>query len=191
MVNWCLLDEYSLLQIFSYLSINDLAHVSKVCQSWYLVASDDSLWRSLFLRRFSLKKATLPHFSKTWKSELRRILWTIPCPEIKFDPLKNPHSEEILHVCFSSDARYFATCGRDSIIALWDAQRCKIIDYEHLRPYGWQSAQQCEFNPEASMLMVSGVLMGDMIGRIKGTYLASLLDNATNHIPSWVHYPPI
>ena len=84
MVNWCLLDEYSLLQIFSYLSINDLAHVSKVCQSWYLVASDDSLWRSLFLRRFSLKKATLPHFSKTWKSELRRILWTIPCPEIKF-----------------------------------------------------------------------------------------------------------
>ena len=71
---------------------------------------------------------------------------------------------------FSSDARYFATCGRDSIIALWDAESCKIIDYEHLRPYGWQSAQQCEFNPEASMLMVSGVLMGDMIGRIKGKY---------------------
>ena len=122
MADWILLDEYSLLQVFSYLNVSDLSNASVVCKSWYMVANDDFLWKTLFLRQFEISKATLPTFSKSWKCELKRILWTLPSSELKFEPLKSPHAEEILSVSFSSDGKYFATCGRDSIVVLWDAE---------------------------------------------------------------------
>ena len=122
MATWNYLDEYSLLKVFSYFNVLDLAKVSKVCKSWYIVANDDFLWKSLFLRQFNLTKATLPNFSKTWKNEMKRVLWNIPSGDIQPQILKSPHSEEIVYVNFSSDGLYFATCGRDCIVVLWDAQ---------------------------------------------------------------------
>ena len=45
-----------------------------------------------------------------------------------------------------------------------------------LRTYGWESAIKCEFNPEASMLMVSGSLNTDMTGRAKGEIMVFTID---------------
>ena len=49
------------------------------------------------------------------------------------------------------------------------------MDYEDLTTYGWQTAQFCEFNPESSMLMVSGLLNGDIMGRCKGEIMVFTL----------------
>ena len=53
----------------------------------------------------------------------------------------------------------------------------KVISYDDLTTYGWQSACHVEFNPEGSMLMVSGILMGDISGRIKGEIIVFTLKN--------------
>ena len=45
-----------------------------------------------------------------------------------------------------------------------------------MRTYGWESAIKCEFNPEASMLMVSGSLNTDMTGRAKGEIMVFTID---------------
>ena len=52
-----------------------------------------------------------------------------------------------------------------------------MISYEDLTSFGWQSAYHVEFNPEGSMLMVSGVLMGDILGRTKGEIIVFTLKN--------------
>ena len=52
-----------------------------------------------------------------------------------------------------------------------------MISYDDLTTYGWQSACHVEFNPEGSMLMVSGILMGDISGRIKGEIIVFTLKN--------------
>ncbi len=42
------------------------------------------------------------------------------------------------------------------------------IHVEDLQRLGWQTVKFCEFNPESSLLMVSGALIGDLMGRIMG-----------------------
>ena len=167
MENWSTINEYILLEIFSYLDCSDLCTVSKICKNWYVVASEDYLWKLKFCHLFGVLNATLPPFAKTWKSEVKRLLYEIPNSE-NCQELKSPHCEEITHVCFSSDGKYFVTCGRDSFVVLWNAKTGKVIDYEDLTTFGWQAAMYCSFNPECSMLMVSGILHGDFMGRTKG-----------------------
>jgi hypothetical protein len=53
---------------------------------------------------------------------------------------------------------------------------CKVIDSEDLAPFGWQAAQNCEFNPDSTLLMVSGVLRGDLTGRIEGEIIIFTLN---------------
>ena len=52
-----------------------------------------------------------------------------------------------------------------------------MLSYDDLTSYGWQSANHVEFNPESSMLMVSGILMGDISGRTKGEIIVFTLKN--------------
>ncbi len=189
MASWEVLDEYVLLEIFSYLDHKSLSRILTVCQRWHFVASDDLLWRRLVKRRLkSTNKLTLPPSAKSWKSELKRLTWLIPTtskPEVI-----NDHSEEVNHVAFSGDGQYFATVGNDSMVFVWRVREGKLsrpeghrpisrvlfrisgeikkIHSEDLQRLGWQAARFCEFNPDSTMLMVSGVLMGDITGRIMG-----------------------
>ena len=52
-----------------------------------------------------------------------------------------------------------------------------MLSYEDLTTFGWQSANHVEFNPEGSMLMVSGILRGDIAGRTKGEIIVFTLNN--------------
>ena len=169
------MDEYSLLNIFAYLSVSDLASVSRVCKNWYYVSSDDWLWKFLFSQKYKIANATLPPSAKTWKSELKRLMHLCPQGNNCVELAESPHGEEITHVAFSSDGKYFATCGLDSHVVLWDTESLKMIAYEDLSKFGWQAAQYCEFNPEASMLMVSGILIQDYLGRINGEIMVFTL----------------
>jgi WD40 repeat protein len=126
----CILNEYTLLRIFSYLNIQELSRVSRVCQNWYYIANDDILWKNIFCQKFLKSKIpkkkssnpTLPPASKSWKNELKRLIFSIPSGFKSEELIENPHCEEICNVCFSSDGKYFATCGRDSQIVLWDSK---------------------------------------------------------------------
>ena len=123
MANWSALDEYSLWKIFSYLQIKDICKVSPVCQNWYFVANDDFLWKLKFSQHFNLKNnqlLTLPPASKSWKAEVKRLLFTIPSGS-NSEELKSPHQLEITNVCFSKDGNFFATCGMDSRVVLWNS----------------------------------------------------------------------
>ena len=122
MANWSILDEYSLYLIFYNLNFKDICNVSKVCKHWYYVSVDEFLWRNKFCQYFKLKNATLPPSSRSWKNEFKRLTFNIPDFSAKSEKLESPHCEEITNVCFSSDANFFATCGRDSIVVLWDAK---------------------------------------------------------------------
>lgn len=173
---WSNLDEYSLLQVFSYLCPQELIQSELVCKYWYFVANDDWLWKRLFCTKFQLssESVTLPPFAKTWKSEVKRLLFQIPR---NYTELKNPHCEEITNVCFSSDGQYFLTIGRDSQVVLWNAKTASLLDCIDLTQYGWQSAVHCEFNPECSMVLVSGMKMGDISGRTKGEIMVFTFKN--------------
>ena len=123
MANWSNLDEYSLWKIFSYLQITDICKVSLVCKNWYFVANDDFLWKLKFAQHFNLKNnqlLTLPPASKSWKAEVKRLLFTIPSGS-NSEELKSPHQLEITNVCFSRDGNFFATCGMDSRVVLWNS----------------------------------------------------------------------
>ena len=131
MANWSILDEYSLWQIFSYLDFTDICKVSQVCQNWYFVANNDFLWKLQFCKHFNLtnfSSCTLPPSSKSWKTEVKRLLFTIPS-NLNSQELKSPHFEEITNVCFSSDGNFFATCGRDSHVVLWNASGKGDVHY--------------------------------------------------------------
>ena len=164
MACWSMLNEYLLLEVFSYLPIKDLSQAGQVCKYWNFVSNDDWLWKRQFHIHFKeAKNPTLPPFAKSWRSEMKRLLWSTPTFQTIAEPLKNPHCDEITHVTFSKDGNYFATCGLDSLIVLWSAHSFKVVDTEDLRAYGWQTAQFCDFNHESSMLMVSGLLTGNYV----------------------------
>ena len=63
---------------------------------------------------------TLPPSSKSWKAEFKRLVFMIPS-NLNSELLKSPHCEEITNVCFSNDGNFFATCGRDSHVVLWNS----------------------------------------------------------------------
>ena len=100
MENWSVLNEYLLLEVFSYLPIKDLGQISQVCKYWNYVANDDWLWKRQFCILYN-QNSTLPPFAKSWKSELKRLLWNIPSFQGTSEPLKNPHCDEIRLVNFS------------------------------------------------------------------------------------------
>ena len=174
-MDWSMFNEYLLLEVFTYLPIQDLNRACQVCKFWNFVSNDDWLWKRQFQIQYQVQNPTLPPFAKSWKGEIKRLLWSIPTTQSQPEPLKNPHCDEITHVTFSNDGNYFATCGRDSLIILWSAQTYKVVDYEDLTTYGWQTAQFCDFNPESSMLMVSGLLSTDHMGRYKGEIMVFTL----------------
>ena len=124
MEGWELVDEYVLLEIFSYLDLTALGRVGAVCWRWYNVASDELLWKHLVLRRLNtnlqnrITNITLPPSVKSFKLELKRLHWSTPDPNIPPESFKD-HGEEVNHVSFSGDGQYFATVSEDSLVIVW------------------------------------------------------------------------
>ena len=101
-----------------------------MCKNWYFVANDDFLWKLKFAQHFNLKNnqlLTLPPASKSWKAEVKRLLFTIPSGS-NSEELKSPHQLEITNVCFSRDGNFFATCGMDSRVVLWNSSGTYLIN---------------------------------------------------------------
>ncbi|KAF0301442.1 F-box/WD repeat-containing protein 5 [Amphibalanus amphitrite] len=152
--------------IFSYLDVSSIGRCGRVCRGWTEAVHDILLWKHKFAEDFGLDvtacklpKPTKTGGSVTWRSEYRRVVETTPC--FLTDELHD-HDHQVLHVSFSHDGRHFATCSKDGHVLLWDAAHpVRIRQYRDMRIFGWKYTQFSEFNADDSLLLVSGVHLGD------------------------------
>lgn len=53
-LNWYVMSDSILLNIFQYLTPKELMTAGEVCQSWYRVSRDEFLWKYLFYRTYKI-----------------------------------------------------------------------------------------------------------------------------------------
>lgn len=82
-------------------------------QVWCRVAYDESLWKALLWRRWSICGVELPPGRDSWYQEYRRLFYH--CPVILSETLRD-HSDEVLHVSFSNRGDMFSTTSKDASI---------------------------------------------------------------------------
>ena len=127
---WHLLPDSLLLELFRFFDASDLNRVSLVCQNWLRVSRDAYLWRALFCRRWGLDEKTycptsspalssqLPRLCdeerQGWREEYIRLDYHLPSVESEVH--SGVFTDEVLHVCFSSDGEHFATASKDATV---------------------------------------------------------------------------
>uniref|UniRef100_A0A0P6G366 F-box/WD repeat-containing protein n=1 Tax=Daphnia magna TaxID=35525 RepID=A0A0P6G366_9CRUS len=154
------LPDHVLLQIFRYLKAEDILNLSSVSQTWYRVSKDELLWKSLVKRDWNVNPTIgIAPGQTSWFSEYLR-LWQ-HTPILETEVLKG-HTHQVLHVSFSHNGKYFATCSKDGYVMLWDAgYPARIKHYYDMKVYSWKNTQFSQFNESDTLLLVSGVHFGN------------------------------
>ncbi|XP_046635564.1 F-box/WD repeat-containing protein 5-like isoform X1 [Daphnia pulicaria] len=157
---WSELPDHVLLQIFRFLKAEDILKLSTVSQTWYRVSRDELLWKSFFKRDWNISpKIGIAPGKTSWFSEYLR-LWQ-HTPILETEVLKG-HTHQVLHVSFSHNGKYFATCSKDGYVMLWDAgYPARIKHYYDMKVYSWKNTQFSQFNESDTLLLVSGVHFGN------------------------------
>ncbi|KAI9565671.1 hypothetical protein GHT06_009463 [Daphnia sinensis] len=139
---------------------HDILNLSSVSQTWYRVSRDELLWKSLLKRDWNINPTIGIAPGKTsWFSEYLR-LWQ-HTPILETEVLKG-HTHQVLHVSFSHNGKYFATCSKDGYVMLWDAgYPARIKHYYDMKVYSWKNTQFSQFNESDTLLLVSGVHFGN------------------------------
>ncbi|GFN77599.1 F-box/WD repeat-containing protein 5 [Plakobranchus ocellatus] len=155
------LPDSILLHIFSYLPFSSICQVSQVCHRWNQIASDELLWRSVFLRHYKLPlSTTFPEKAVSWRSEFKRLFYHTPA--VLVEELKE-HKDEVLHVSFSHDGTMFATCSKDGYVKVWSTVTSPVslvFKMDTKSRFNWDFTQFSQFNESDTCLLVSGVFLG-------------------------------
>ena len=94
-----------------------------------------------------------------WFEEYQR-LWQ-HTPLLETEVLKG-HTHQVLHVSFSHNGKYFATCSKDGYVILWVAEYpARIKHFFDMKVYSWKNTQFSQFNESDTLLLVSGVHFGN------------------------------
>lgn len=165
-LTWENIPEPLLTRILSFLSIGDVARVSLVCNRWYGISQDNSLWRRLFRRKFKPKKLRIRNSDVTWKEEYCRLVERTPTVCVQELTL---HKDEVLHVAFSTSGKEFVTNSKDATLKIWrmDEQyfRAELEHEESMRRFYWRYTWASKFNETDTLLLVAGVV-SDLNGEI-------------------------
>ncbi|XP_065163496.1 F-box/WD repeat-containing protein 5 isoform X1 [Atheta coriaria] len=155
---WAYLPEPVLYQILSYFDYKELLIVGSVCKNWYNGSRDEFLWKRLFYLNFKVDPS-LPNIQgNLWYNEFKRLCYNIPLVET--ETLTN-HINEVLHVSFSHNGKYFATCSKDGTVLLWNSNYPATIEHCHdMKDFSWKYTQLSQFNESDTLLLVSGVHFG-------------------------------
>lgn len=132
--NWYYLPTTVLLKIFGYLNYNEILRTGPVCKRWYEISKDELLWKELFYAHFKVDRTitlqgkffcNYTYFDScdicmsplsvgnSWYSEFKRLCYRIP---IVLTETLTEHANQVLHVSFSHNGKYFATCSKDGYI---------------------------------------------------------------------------
>lgn len=173
---WTDIPESLLLQIFSYLEATSLVAATQTCKVWCRVAYDESLWKALLWRRWSICGGRLPPGRDSWYQEYKRLFYH--CPVVLSETLTE-HSDEVLHVSFSNRGDMFSTTSKDASIKIWQVGYPTTLKYtkDFRKLLGWDFTQFSCFNKSDTMLLVSSVKTTDFMDRRGFVAILSLLHN--------------
>lgn len=155
---WAFLPIPVLLEVFKRLDYKNVVKVSCVCRNWYEISRVEYLWKYLFYRNFKVESNVALIPGKNWYEEFKRLYYNVPL--IQTENLTD-HLNEVLHVSFSHNGKYFATCSKDGWVHLWDSKYPAKIKFSHdMKWFSWKYTQYSQFNESDSLLLVSGVHFG-------------------------------
>ncbi|CAH1113862.1 unnamed protein product, partial [Psylliodes chrysocephalus] len=155
---WAYLPYPALYQIFQHLTYKELISAGQVCKVWYEASLDDLLWKELFLKNFIVDRSIPVVAGRTWYEEFNRLSYHIPVVQTE---ILLEHSDQVLHVSFSHNGKYFATCSKDGYVILWRSKYPAKIKYiRNMKHFKWKYTQNSQFNESDTLLLVSGVHFG-------------------------------
>ena len=115
-MNWELVPEELLLQIFSHLEYQEICKAGLVCSKWWKVSKDDILWRKILRRDFKLQK----YVGQSCRRRYQQL--KDESPKV-FHKVLDAHNDEVLFVSFSSSGNMFVTCSKDGTFIVWNLSR--------------------------------------------------------------------
>ncbi|XP_030853545.1 F-box/WD repeat-containing protein 5 [Strongylocentrotus purpuratus] len=157
---WLCLPESIVVNIFSYLTSNELQRAGCSCRTWLRISHDELLWKNLLYREWKINRAIpLPPGHSSYYREFRRLQYRVPtaCLQELTD-----HNDQVLHVSFSHNGKLFASCSKDGTIKVWKSGPPASLKYSQnmKEQFRWQFTQFSQFNSSDSLLLVSGVHFG-------------------------------
>lgn len=97
----------------------------RVSTDWRQVSRDELLWRRLLQRDWNVDTGVgLAPGKRSWRHEYLR-LWK-HSPLLETETLKG-HTHQVLHVSFSHNGKYFATCSKDGYILVQKSSPVPIL----------------------------------------------------------------
>lgn len=155
---WCYLPYPALYKIFQHLTYKELISAGRVCKLWYEASRNDLLWRELFYKNFLIDKSVPVVAGKSWYEEFKRLCYKVPVVQTE---TLTEHSHQVLHVSFSHNGRYFATCSKDGYVTVWNSNYPATVKYiKNMKHFKWKYTQYSQFNETDTLLLVSGVHFG-------------------------------
>uniref|UniRef100_A0A6P7H3C8 F-box/WD repeat-containing protein 5 n=1 Tax=Diabrotica virgifera virgifera TaxID=50390 RepID=A0A6P7H3C8_DIAVI len=137
----------------------ELISAGQVCKLWYQASSNDLLWKELFHDNFMIEKSIPVVAGEDTKyEEFKRLSYNIP---VVHTETLSYHNDQVLHVSFSHNGKYFATCSKDGYVILWRSKYPAKKKYiRNMKHFKWKYTQYSQFNESDTLLLVSGVHFG-------------------------------
>nr|CAI5842867.1 unnamed protein product [Callosobruchus analis] len=155
---WNFLPYPVIYKVFQHLTPKELLIAGQVCKLWHEASCDDLLWKDLFFRNFLVDRSIPVLPGKTWYEEYKRLCYNIPI--VQTEHLQD-HGDQVLHVSFSHNGKYFATCSKDGYVMVWSSRYPAKIKYiRNMKYFKWKYTQYSQFNESDTLLLVSGVHFG-------------------------------
>lgn len=179
------LPDSILLEIFKNIAFSKMGTLARVCLRWRRLATDEVLWRKMFLDHYSLPPCTdMPPGATSWRLEFRRLYDEAPIFRLGVDdglnsifykgdstPLllcyfDNPSDdgvdgvlENISQASFSHDGKLFALATMYGGVGVWkleDPYEPLFIKNKLFDPETVRApAPSCEFNESDTLLLVN------------------------------------
>uniref|UniRef100_A0A3Q2GMA5 F-box and WD repeat domain containing 5 n=1 Tax=Cyprinodon variegatus TaxID=28743 RepID=A0A3Q2GMA5_CYPVA len=148
------LPDSLVLEIFLHLPHYAVLKAGLTCRQWQAVSRDEFLWRELFYRYYRILRSVPRHPSAvSWYREFKRLYDCIPCVEVQ---TLREHTNQVLHLAFSHRGHRFSSCSKDCTVK---DGNISLVHSTSMRQYHWAYTQFSQFNPDDTLLLVSGVYL--------------------------------